>query len=189
VTQNAPKSPTSTADTGADQPGGWFERLPSRHRDTFRPKARIVRVWAGVSPDLQTVLDRLLAGTAPWPLYLWGPIGTGKTRAALCACDRVDGGRYWTVSGVMDQMQDRCAPWYRLNDPALAVLDELGAHRARDFEFDAVKEFLDWREDQPAIYISNHPPAKMREAYDDRIESRLQSGTVFELSGRDRRRM
>lgn len=177
--------------TEADQPGGWFERLPRRHWDKFRSKKQLARVWESVDPGLQVVIDRLIAGTAPWPLYLFGPIGTGKTRAALCACDRVDGGRYWTVSRVMDQMRDGQAPWYQPYEdggPALAVLDELGTHRAKDFEFDAVKEFLDWREDRPAIYISNHPPEVLRQLYDERIESRLQAGTVFELAGPDRRR-
>lgn len=41
-----------------------------------------------ISPTLTSTLADLVAGRQPWPLYLWGPAGTGKTSAALALLDR-----------------------------------------------------------------------------------------------------
>lgn len=38
-------------------------------------------------PQIQSSLRSLVRGEAPWPLYLWGTAGTGKTSAALVALD------------------------------------------------------------------------------------------------------
>jgi predicted ATPase len=42
-----------------------------------------------VRPDLLETLRGLVAGQLPWPLYLWGDPGTGKTSAALALLDLV----------------------------------------------------------------------------------------------------
>lgn len=175
------------------EPPAREQALTSRTKDEYRVRASIVRHWPEVDRSLRSTFNLLVAGQKPWPLYLYGLVGRGKTRAALCLCDALEGCRYWTVSDVMNAMLARQAPWqvswgWDHDGPNLAILDELGMHAPRDFEFDAVKEFLDWREDKPAICISNHPPGRMREAYDERVESRLVAGTIFELKGPDRRR-
>lgn len=40
-----------------------------------------------IDPTLRTTLRKLAAGDAPWPLYLWGKPGTGKTSAACVLLD------------------------------------------------------------------------------------------------------
>jgi DNA replication protein DnaC len=40
-----------------------------------------------VSPEVRKVFRDLVTGVAPWPLYLFGPAGTGKTSAALVLLD------------------------------------------------------------------------------------------------------
>ena len=168
-------------------------KLPARRRhepprlDTHRALPDLGRSWAEVQPALRAVLRRLAQGEARWPLYLHGEVGTGKTRAVLAFCDTIQFGRFWTVEGLKDLMIARKAPWDWGVSPYLAALDELGAHVAKDFEYDAVKKFADWREDQPTIYVSNQPPRKMIDLYDRRIASRLTCGTMFELVDRDRR--
>ncbi|KKM63048.1 hypothetical protein LCGC14_1515430, partial [marine sediment metagenome] len=57
-----------------------------------------------------------------------------------------------------------------------------------DFDYSAVKQFTDWRECRPVIYLSNHGPEEIERIYDERLQSRLTSGTVYELVDRDRRR-
>lgn len=153
-------------------------------------RKQLARSWKQVNPKLRQVLLELAQERVTWPLYLYGPVGVGKTYAALALCDLVRFPGYWTVREVMDLMADREAkpPW-ELGKFSLAVLDELGTHKeTRDFEYDAVKLFVDWRERLPAIFISNHPAEMMVSLYDRRIESRVSCGTVFELKGRDRRK-
>jgi len=40
-----------------------------------------------VPQALRDTFRALVSGRAPWPLYLWGPAGTGKTSAALVLLD------------------------------------------------------------------------------------------------------
>lgn len=40
-----------------------------------------------MSPEVRTIFRDLLTGVAPWPLYLFGPAGTGKTSAAMVLLD------------------------------------------------------------------------------------------------------
>ena len=42
---------------------------------------------AEIAPQVRAILRKLLNGESPWPLYLWGPAGTGKTSAALVVLD------------------------------------------------------------------------------------------------------
>lgn len=146
------------------------------------------RQWELVAPALQKVLIDLARGERRWPLYLHGGVGVGKTRAALAFCDKVVSPGYWAVDDVMTGICSGCPPWSF--NYSLAVLDEVGLPRSgkgRDFDYSAVKEFCDWRECRPAIYICNHHPDAILELYDRRIFSRLMYGTVFELTGPDRR--
>jgi hypothetical protein len=78
--------------------------------------------------------------------------------------------------------------WESVAHAELATLDELGCRSAAaDVHYQAVKRFCDLREDRPACYASNLRPGELPSHYDDRIASRVLSGTVFELGGVDRR--
>jgi len=180
-----------------DRPG-CFERVPPRKVDKFRVRPDVERHLAGVDDGLRVVLRELTAGKSAWPLFLHGPVGVGKTRAALVVCDLAEFARYWTVSNVLDLMADSekeppwTRSWGRPGMPSVAILDELGTRdthadaRGR-WEYDAVKHFLDWRDNRPAIYISNHTLGTLEKLYDKRIASRLGAGTQHFLDGPDRR--
>jgi hypothetical protein len=152
----------------------------------------IHRSLVEVQPKLLKKFGQLLTGQLPWPLYLYGLEGRGKTRAVLALLDYIMVSRIWSLSELMDLMRACEAPWQTVwgdpGGPQLAAVDEIGMHvRTSDFEYDALYRFAEWREDRPAIYISNHPPTKIRELYDGRLESRLTCGTEHELLDVDRR--
>lgn len=181
---------SANADASASNPRARrLIQLPARRDDTYRVRPHLYRTMLQVAPGLLAAFDGLRDGRSPWPLYLHGKVGRGKTRACLWLADMVEFGRLWSVEEIMRLMLANQAPWeWYPTTPRLAILDELGMHDpTRDFEFDAVKGFADWREDRPAVYVSNQPPKRIQELYDQRIASRVLCGTVYELTGADRR--
>jgi len=149
--------------------------------------------WDLIQPALRDVLAELAQGKSPWPLFLFGKVGTGKTEAVRAFCRKVYRAWYWTVDKLMDEAGHDLAPWHgAYAGVRLGILDELGVPRpgekAKAWDYECVKHFLDWRQNQPAIYVSNHDLQGVKRLYDARIESRLAAGTVFELKDHDRRR-
>ena len=149
-----------------------------------------------VDQGLLEVFRALVAGRAPWPLYLHGPTGAGKTMAVLCLCDIAETAAYWAVEDLCDFVMrenpvEVQGEFQRIGEKGLAVLDELGQRATiGDLHYSAVKKFADARElhaGRVAIYISNLPPKAFAELYDDRICSRVLCGTRHELMGEDRR--
>ena len=152
----------------------------------------------------------LVTGRVPWPLFIAGPAGIGKTRAALALMDHCDWNSaeppddfmlrasvYYTVrrlctdiiaenSGNSEKHPGRT--WRSVGSAAIATLDEIGSRQqVSEFHYETVCEFLDLRECSPAIYLSNLRITELAKIYDDRVASRLASGTVLELEGPDRR--
>jgi len=149
-----------------------------------------------VDSRLQNIFQSLVNGLAPWPLFLHGPVGTGKTLAALSLCDICRTAAYETVEGLSDRTmavapEELMADWSRIAAKDLAVLDELGCRqKVGDLHYGVVKRFADVRDQESnnvAIYISNLSPSQIAAAYDARIGSRILCGTVFKLDGKDRR--
>jgi DNA replication protein DnaC len=156
------------------------------------------RHLTAVDPVLRKLLGDLVMGRAPWPLFLFGPAGGGKTCAALALCDVVETAGYWTVDGLCDLTMRPPADaiqsaWDRISTKHLAVLDEIGCReRVGDLHYDVVKRFADARYQHAGramICISNVAHDRLSRLYDDRIASRLLAGTVFELKAPDRRRV
>jgi hypothetical protein len=87
--------------------------------------------------------------------------------------------------------QEMADVWGEIERKELAVLDDIGCReRVGDLAYRMVKKFADIREFNgkvASIFISNLRPKQLAEVYDDRVASRLLSGTVFELTGVDRR--
>lgn len=78
--------------------------------------------------------------------------------------------------------------WKHVTQCELFVLDELATReKVSDFHYTAVKRVLDRREGKPLVVLSNATLAAVESIYDDRIASRLASGTVLNLDGEDRR--
>jgi DNA replication protein DnaC len=158
---------------------------------------------AHVEPTIwEQIVDACRSGKA-WPLLFVGPVGTGKTCAALCLLDFVYGCRRCSTlqdfcdgliacqkgvaeyGGAKDTVEHY---WRRWSKAECAVMDELGTRdRASAFQFETVKKALDTREDRPTVYISNLTVGQLEQVYDDRIASRLAGGTVIHFQGTDRR--
>jgi DNA replication protein DnaC len=160
---------------------------------------------AAVDKTLREALRATSFAEMPWPLFIHGPAGTGKTCAALCLLDHA-GGAYFTVASLCQEVIDSqlgrlhwCHEgrsgtlwpymfWRKVRGEPLVVLDELGCRdNVSDHGYETIKQLLDERQGRPLIAISNHSLQTLEKIYDDRIASRLAAGTVVELQGADRR--
>lgn len=178
-------------------------KLSPEAKPTILPNRR--RYVDRISQPLRDVIRHLVSGKSPWPLYLTGAAGGGKTSAALCLLDHA-GGFYWTASELCRQLiecqQGRAtwsfegrsgsltvpAFWRQQGSASLVVLDEIGARdRATDHHYECVKDLIDCREQKPFVVIGNLSFEAVAKIYDDRIVSRLAAGTVFSLTGDDLR--
>lgn len=168
------------------------------------------RTLEEIENDLYVVLDRLLRGREPWPLFLHGASGLGKTFAALAVADWVVGAVAYTELGgfcefLIRQMRGESSgrhfdiprykywsrgfsdDWDAWRRCELAILDELGTTECKPFRYDTAKRMIDERNGQPLIIISNLDLEKISAVYDDRMASRCKAGTVVEIQGEDRR--
>lgn len=142
-----------------------------------------------VPPALRKIFGNLCAGKIPWPLFLHGKAGRGKTCAALTLLDRVPWSCWETVETLVNRILAKDeSTWRYMGESPLVIVDELGIRSSNsDLEYVAVKRLADLREYRPTVWISNHEPDSVRELYDDRIFSRICCGTWFCLNGTDRR--
>ena len=170
-----------------------------------------------VAPALRETIRRLVNGWLPWPFFMHGPAGVGKTSAALCVIDRTYSRGLYTVekdgkhygmrdepSGIYRTAQEICdvlfsehgkksrtkteQTWREWEESRLAVLDELGSReKVGDFVYNTTKQLIDLRAGKPLIVISNLNLNQLALLFDDRVTSRLGSGTVVYVDGEDRR--
>jgi len=146
-----------------------------------------------VDAELLTLFRLLVSGKQPWPLYLYGASGVGKTAAALCLCDFAATAVYKKADELCDlaKADDAAIQWKAIAKKDLAVLDELGEREnVTDFHYTTVKRFLDLREERAGrvgIYVSNATPREIQTLYDDRVASRVLCGAWYQLKGKDRR--
>lgn len=154
---------------------------------------RIPRHVDLIDTRLRATFRELITGQVDWPLYLWGPVGAGKTRAALCLADLTIS-QVWTLDEVCGEiMACRAADVFDLvESQPFVVLDEIGLRvgSAADLPCSALHRFLECRESHNhsvGLYIGNVAPKELASVFDDRIASRLLAGTQFELTGEDRR--
>ncbi|MBA4067160.1 MAG: hypothetical protein C0501_26335 [Isosphaera sp.] len=176
---------------------------PVRDKDNHGTKPRNL---AQVTPELRQVLLGLAEGRLKWPLYLWGPPGSGKSCAALSLVDYVKGAKFWHMS-VFDSfvqrvkrgIEERPYPetgkipedgWWRwFARLPLVALDDVGSQEvSSESQEDTLFLALERRDGGlPFIITSNRSPKDIETAYSQRIHSRMCSGTIHRLEGRDRR--
>lgn len=148
-----------------------------------------------VRNDLVDLFTQLVGGVAPWPLYLWGSTGSGKTSAALALCDLCYTAAHWELENfatfMLRHADELESELEHIGRKELLVVDEIGVRlKTGDLSYTALKTLCDVREQRAGrvmIAVSNIAPHEISGLYDDRIASRLLGGTVFELSGDDRR--
>lgn len=168
-----------------------------------RPWPHKSRNVAEIEPALREAIRGLVSGVRPWPLYLHGPTGTGKTCAALCLCDHCGGSWFMTTERLASEWVDVLCSRYddgkrkvgaadyrkRITDRPLVVIDDCGAReKVSDTHYEVIKLVLDLREGKPLVVTSNHNLETIARLYDARIADRLTAGTVLELAGESRRR-
>lgn len=148
-------------------------------------------------PDrLRATFRLLVTGGAPWPLFLYGGVGVGKSCAVLALTDFIPGAVYLTAAEFVSRHtaaitgRGEKINWDRMtgkNCP-LVVLDELGAReKVSDTGYEAIIRLLDARDNWPLVVVSNLDGDGIARIYDARIASRIMAGSQFELRGEDRR--
>ena len=139
------------------------KRLPPRSRPLTtdnRYCQQTPRDTSLVGAATRAALRALVAGKQPWPLFLHGPAGRGKTCAGLCLLDYA-GGLYWTMPdflalliratkgqehGASGQTVHMAGIWKEVESTSLLVLDEIGAKATvSEHHYESLKRVLDAR--------------------------------------------
>lgn len=181
--------------------GGWL--IERNIQVTDLRLARIAEMYANAETDNQHVINwaRLFWGNkqVPW-LLLTGPVGTGKTHAAIAALRlavQVPRTVVWTFA-TCSQMLDDFRPGgpddadakYLRSD--LLIIDDIAMVKANtEWAIEQAYRVIDdrRRNHRPTIITSNELPAKLKELLNEQIVSRIvQDCVAVAVTGADRRR-
>lgn len=154
---------------------------------------------------VREAFNGLVAGRKPWPLFLFGDVGTGKTCAALALLDMTMG-QFWDLPDLVETLNAArngevrspdggyyTSPgdvWETWGTCKVATLDEIGTRtKPTDFQYEVLRRAIDVRLNGrlPLVCVSNMSLEQIARQYDDRVASRMASGTVLEVRGNDRR--
>jgi len=183
------------------------KNLPDIVRDA--PSNLSVADWSEMKPNLEKALRETIDSKL-WPLFIYGPTGSGKSCASVCIYQRWrPHARWWRLEKfvrdiqtcrtsrdrvVRHQVQGQTAVrtegklWeFAQDDTTLWCIDDFGTRTVSEAAFDIVFELIDRRVGKPTIITSNLSLIEIGEMYDDRIADRLRAGTVIELTGESRR--
>lgn len=130
-------------------------------------------------------------------LVITGPVGVGKTHAALAAC-RVqhDAGMdvaFWPTGELLDALRPGATAPLETADLAAVdrlILDDLGMERASEWTMERLGIVVSrrWMEDQPTVATTNLGRDALVERFGERTFSRLiGDAVVVRLAGEDRR--
>ena len=176
----------------------WEQKIPPRFLDA---KLGDFDCAADTNvDDVVTAIDAWVDDGARSNLVILGPVGTGKTHAAIGAARALHftGKRiaFWPVVELLDALRPGASE-LGARDPATAresailILDDLGAERPTDWTAERLYALVNrrWLEELPIIVTSNLEPEDLRAAVGDRLYSRLAHDAVaVRFSGGDRRR-
>lgn len=170
----------------------WLTMIPSRFQ------------WASLddlADDVAGLLGEWSAKPAGRNLVLTGPVGTGKTHAAVAAC-RPPFARgmevaFLPIVEALDQLRPGGDP-HALEDLTgcdLLLLDDLGSERPTDWTAERLFAVVNrrWLEERPTIATTNLETGQggtLMQAVGERTYSRLvgNDAVVVRLTGADRRR-
>jgi DNA replication protein DnaC len=172
----------------------------------MRIRQHYPRVRDRVSSLLAEKIGACADGRKPWPLFLHGSAGGGKTCAALVLADRVASvlfydfvvlcgflqeakmGRLISPGEYSDTVIRPDEYWTDWGKPHLCVVDEIGTRdTVTDHQYETLKAAIDHRFGKPLVLISNLDLGQMSRLFDDRIASRIGAGTVVLVDHKDMR--
>lgn len=142
-------------------------------------------------------------GIAPWPLFIYGGVGCGKSRFALLAHYFYGGKRYEFSELVGDYRLCKLGDFEHeygdvghtspratertfrrmLELTRILIVDDIGASgndsaHTRETLMLALNARVGGK---PAVFISNLSPTELASMYDDRVASRMMEGTVCNM--------
>jgi DNA replication protein DnaC len=155
-------------------------------------------------PEVGDWVNEFLAGKSMPPLLMLGSLGTGKSShgyAALRQCLLGRARQRRTLSWHMTSYAKfnaamRPAPddghltaYLHAEQVELLILDDIGAGISTDWTADTLYRLIDerWARHRATIVTTNFTPEQLEQKIDPRVVSRLASGRVVRLKGRDRR--
>lgn len=135
-------------------------------------------------------------------LFIHGGVGCGKTHLG---CAIIKGLRKKEISSMFYKSNDiflrlRCSfsensafdendilQNYKVN--RCIIFDDIGAQKISEYVLEMWYSIIDYRynECMPTVFTSNLDIEKISQVMNDRLASRLASGIVFQLKGKDRR--
>jgi DNA replication protein DnaC len=129
-----------------------------------------------------------------WPVYIYGPVGTGKSGIAAVMY-RIASSAIWRRADtfLLDLSTGRGDGKYqqemaKLESTHVLVLDDLGTRKPSEGMFHMLFDILERRKAKMTVITSNHSPEQLRDVFEDgRIYSRLMAGTPLACEGKDRR--
>ena len=165
----------------------WGSAIPSRFRwATYRD----------FPPQIGEELEHWGTAGAGANLVLLGPVGTGKTHAAVAAArvchDRHLDVAFYPVVELLDMLRPGGpdAAMEELTSVDVLVLDDVGAERPTDWTGERLYALINrrWLEERRTIATSNLEPDALQAAVGTRTYSRLIHGALaLSLTGVDRR--
>lgn len=174
----------------AARDASWHRLMPQRfHRAALAdlrpsPATRAIGEWA-TDPGGRN-------------LVLLGPVGVGKTHAAVAACrpahDRGLSVRFAPVIELLDALRPSSPDEVSLGeivDIDRLIIDDLGTQRDTDWTAERLDAVINrrWLEGRPTVVTTNLDPDTLADRLGERTYSRLVGGAVIaRLSGEDRRR-
>jgi DNA replication protein DnaC len=199
--------PDGDLEDDADLPGMVVASLEARRFARWRmmcPQRFHQANWEWIEEEhgAQVVADlRAWVATSPRPnLVLVGPVGTGKSGAALLVCraDYEDRGldvRFAPVVELLDELRPGGpdGALEELTDVPRLIVDDLGSEKATDWTAERLYAVVNrrWLEERPTIATTNFDTVDelRRILAHERTFSRLcgSDALVLELRGRDRR--
>lgn len=178
------------------QVAAFTDRLPARYRRYTLDNLRR-------HPGNETAIDAAKNLELGRNLYLWGPAGNGKTHLAVATGRRLaEAGHrvaFYGVVALFAQIRASFAPDGAprpdLEAPDVLILDDLGKVKPTEFVYQEFYAALEarWANEKTTIFTANHRPSAAAEHLSPDSESaaailsRMASGAVVEVRGRDER--
>lgn len=186
---------------------GWWEDQPAVDHATHRENRWAQAIpnrfrWATLDqlPDAAGATVRLWADTgASCNLLLVGPVGVGKTHAAVAAAkllhERGMEVEFWPVVELLDGLRPGSADCDTLfdrltRDADVLVLDDLGRQKPTEWADERLYAIVNrrWMDEKPTIVTTTFTARQLTKLVGEHMLSRLAHGaTVVTLDGTDRR--